>query len=257
MPGGGRTLDDAVGFANRVRGGWTAPDLSVEAAAQGAGLPASRLRRVLDGPMPPRQGKPLLRLAEIPVTSVSCLVGPDPAAPVPEAWLAEDQGSFGLLAGDEEALLRAYRRPDVSSRSTLVQIVLKIAPQPDHDEREPRRTKPRQPDAAAQAGLERTHHLRPGAARGRLSHDGFVAAWLQATTSSDPAAGTPKPCARRPPSVATATRGTYAGHAAASRPSAQRLRQAGPLARPGLLCQATVRHSYRRNRHRHGDAALP
>ena len=118
-------------------------DLGVEAAAQGAGLPASRLRKVLEGTAPPPRGKPLLRLAEILATSVSYLIGLDPDAPVPEAWLAEDQGNLGLLAGDEEALLRAYRRLDVSCRSALVQIVLKMAPEPDHDEREPRRTKPR------------------------------------------------------------------------------------------------------------------
>ena len=52
--------------------------------------------------------------------------------------MQEEQGNFGFLAGDEEALLRAYRRLDVSCRAALVQIVLKMTPEPGAHERKPR-----------------------------------------------------------------------------------------------------------------------
>ncbi len=67
------------------------------------------------------------------------LVGLDPDEAVPEEWLAEDQGQLGLLAGDEEALLRAYRRLDVSSRAALLLVVTKMAPEPEVLERKARR----------------------------------------------------------------------------------------------------------------------
>jgi len=69
------------------------------------------------------------------------LVGLDPDEAVPEEWLAEDQGQLGLLAGDEEALLRAYRRLDVSSRAALLQVVTKMAPEPEVLERKARRVR--------------------------------------------------------------------------------------------------------------------
>ena len=43
-----------------------------------------------------------------------------------------------MLAGDEEALLRAYRRLDVSSRSALLQVATKMAPEMDALERKAR-----------------------------------------------------------------------------------------------------------------------
>jgi hypothetical protein len=79
---------------------------------------------LLDGKMPPPRGKKLVRLAEELSTSVAYLIGLDPDASVPDEFLQQDQGALGLLAADVDALLRAYRRLDVSSRSTLLQVVL-------------------------------------------------------------------------------------------------------------------------------------
>ena len=84
------------------------------------------------------KGKKLLRLADALSTSVAYLVGLDPDAPVPEEYLQEDQGALGLLAADEERLLRAYRRLDVPSRAALLQIVGKMSPEPEALERKPR-----------------------------------------------------------------------------------------------------------------------
>ena len=54
--------------------------------------------------------------------------------------LAEDQGNLGLLAGDEEALLRAYRRLDIPGRAALLHVVMRMAgPEPEPD------AKPRRP----------------------------------------------------------------------------------------------------------------
>ena len=131
--------DGFVGFVERVHGRLDRLELSYDDVARLAGLPASFVSGMLDGHLPPPRGKRLIKLAEALSTSVSYLVGLDPDAPVPEEYLEEDQGSLGLLAGDEEALLRAYRRLDVSSRAALIQVVLKMTPEPDALERKPRK----------------------------------------------------------------------------------------------------------------------
>jgi transcriptional regulator with XRE-family HTH domain len=92
-----------------------------------AGLPPDLLDQLRAGkPVVPR-GQRLVRLADALGTSVAYLVGLDPDADPPAELLAEDQGNLGLLAGDEEALLLAYRRLDVPSRAALLLVVLKMA----------------------------------------------------------------------------------------------------------------------------------
>ncbi|WP_428483549.1 hypothetical protein [Rhodopila sp.] len=136
-------MNGIVEFADRVQGRLDRLDLSPDDLARLARLPAGFIHGMLDGNLPPPRGKRLITLAEVLSTSVSYLVGLDPDAPVPDEYLEEDQGSLGLLAGDEEALLRAYRRLDMSSRAALLQIVLKMTPEPDHDEKKPRQVKAR------------------------------------------------------------------------------------------------------------------
>ncbi|MCQ8242046.1 hypothetical protein [Rhizosaccharibacter radicis] len=115
----------------RLQGRLDRLDLSVDAAAERAGLPAARLRRVLDGTEPVPRGRALQRLAEVLDSSVAWLVGLDPDEAVPEEFLREDQGALGLLGADEDAMLRAYRRLDVASRAALLRVVLKMSPEPD------------------------------------------------------------------------------------------------------------------------------
>ncbi|MBE7220391.1 MAG: helix-turn-helix transcriptional regulator, partial [Caulobacteraceae bacterium] len=107
--------------------------------AREAGFPADVLDRLLDGRLDAVRGKRLVRLADALSTTLGYLVGLDPDDPVPEEWLAEDQGQLGLLAVDEEALLRAYRRLDVSSRAALLHVALRMSPEPEQLERKPRR----------------------------------------------------------------------------------------------------------------------
>ena len=126
-------------FGGRVQGRLDRLGLSPEDASRTGGLPPDFIGKLLDGAPPPR-GKRLVKLAEALATSVSYLVGLDPDTPVPDEYLQEEQGDLGLLAGDEDALLRAYRRLDVSSRAALLQVVLKMAPEPERHEMKPRQT---------------------------------------------------------------------------------------------------------------------
>ena len=132
-------LNATDGFADRVQGRLDRVGMTPDEAARAAGLPADLIHKLLDRKAPPPRGKRLIKLAEVLATSVSYLVGLDPDSPVPDEYLEEEQGSLGLLAGDEEALLRAYRRLDVPSRAALIHVVLKMAP-----ELEPQENKPRQ-----------------------------------------------------------------------------------------------------------------
>lgn len=125
-------------FAERVQGRLDRLGLSPEDAARNAGLSPDAVRKLLDGSRPPPRGQRLVKLAEALATSVSYLVGLDPDTPVPPEYLEEDQGSLGLLAGDEEALLRAYRRLDVPARAALLQVVLRMSPEPEQLEQKPR-----------------------------------------------------------------------------------------------------------------------
>ncbi len=129
---------EATALAGRVQGRLDRVSLSPEAAGRAAGLADDFLARLLDGRMAPPRGRRLAKLADVLETSVSYLVGLDPDAEVPPEFMEEDQGSLGLLAGDEEALLRAYRRLDVSSRAALLQVATRMAPEPEVAERPPR-----------------------------------------------------------------------------------------------------------------------
>jgi len=131
------SLNDVSPFADRVATRLERLDLTPEAAARLAGLAPEAVARILDGRAAPLRGQRLVRLAEALATSVSYLVGLDPDTSVPNEFLEEDQGTLGLLAGDEEALLRAYRRLDVSTRAALLRVVGTMSPEPTVDERKP------------------------------------------------------------------------------------------------------------------------
>jgi hypothetical protein len=115
--------------------------LPSEAALKKAGLPSDLLHKLRLGQVPLPRGHRLIKLAEVLGTSVSYLVGLDPDAVAPQELLEEDQGSLGLLAGDEEALLRAYRTLDIATRAAALHVVLKMAgPEPEPGSRKsPRR----------------------------------------------------------------------------------------------------------------------
>ena len=129
---------DDGGFIERVQGRLDRLGLTPEDAGRAAGLPADLIGKLLAGAAPPPRGQRLVKLADALATSVSYLVGLDPDTPVPEEYLQEEQGSLGLLAGDEEALLRAYRRLEFPLKAALLQVVLRMSPEPEIPERKPR-----------------------------------------------------------------------------------------------------------------------
>ncbi len=131
-------------LAERVETRLDRLSLSPEAAAHRAGLPPDSIARLLSGRAPPPRGTALRKLAEVLECSISYLVGLDPDAEPPAELLREDQGSFGLLSGDQEALLRAYGRLDVASRAALLRVALKMAgPEPEPAAAKPARGRKR------------------------------------------------------------------------------------------------------------------
>jgi transcriptional regulator with XRE-family HTH domain len=109
--------------------------LAPEDACKQAGLTPDFIVRLREGKASVPRGQRLVRLAEALGTSVSYLVGLDPDVAPPPEVLEEDQGSLGLLAGDEEALLRAYRRLDLPAKAAVLLVVRQMAgPEPAADE---------------------------------------------------------------------------------------------------------------------------
>ena len=124
MMAAGRVLERIEARLDRI-------DQSHDAVLRVAGLPADLLDRLRAGTAAVPRGPKLVRLAEALGTSVSYLVGLDPDTPPPPELLADDQGTLGLLAADEEAMLQAYRRLDVPSRAAALHVLMKMAgPEP-------------------------------------------------------------------------------------------------------------------------------
>jgi len=127
--------DDVPPMAELIEGRLDRLGLTPQEACRQAGLPPDFLDRLAEGKVRPPRGQKLVRLAEVLATSVSYLVGLDPDTPPPAELLEEEQGTLGLLAGDEEALLRAYRRLDLPAKAAVVLIVRTMAgPEPVADE---------------------------------------------------------------------------------------------------------------------------
>jgi len=127
--------------AERIEARLERMDILPETALKAAGLSPDFLEKLRRGQVSVPRGQKLVKLAEALGTSVSYLVGLDPDTPPPQDLLEEDQGSLGLLAGDEDALLRAYRRLDVSSRAAAVHVMLKMAgPEPEPERKKASRS---------------------------------------------------------------------------------------------------------------------
>ena len=139
---------DMEAFLERVESRLERVGLTAQEACRRAGLPADHLDRIREGKALMPRGQPLIKFAEVLSTSISYLVGLDPDTPPPEELLEEAQGSLGLLAGDEEGLLRAYRRLDFSHKAALLTVARKMAgPEPEAEALPARQ----QPGSAARA----------------------------------------------------------------------------------------------------------
>lgn len=136
---------DASPTSDRIETRLERLSLSLPEADRKAGLPPGTIARILEGRAPSPRGATLRKLAEVLECSIAYLVGLDPDEEPPAELLREDQGSFGLLSGDQEALLRAYGRLDVASRAALLRVALKMAgPEPELAPKPPRK-RPRHP----------------------------------------------------------------------------------------------------------------
>ncbi|MFC0409999.1 helix-turn-helix domain-containing protein [Roseomonas elaeocarpi] len=126
---------DAISpMAERIESRLERLDLDPEAANKRAGLPPGLILKLLRGEAPPPRGTALRKLAEVLETSISYLVGLDPDTAPPPELLQEDQGDFGLLSGDQEALLRAYAKLDFAAKQALLVVATRMggpAPEPE------------------------------------------------------------------------------------------------------------------------------
>lgn len=121
-----------AGLAERMAGRLDRLGLRPTEAAKLAGLTPDALDRVLAGAATLPRGAKLTKLAEVLGCSISYLIGLEPDAPPPAELLEEDQGSFGTLTPDQDALLRAYGRLDMVSKQALLRVAQRMAgPEPE------------------------------------------------------------------------------------------------------------------------------
>jgi hypothetical protein len=120
-------VDANAEIASRVEGRLERLGLSSEEADRQAGLPAGTVSAIMRqaGALP--RGNALRRLAATLDVSEEFILGLEPGDLVPADMLEDPQGELGLLAPDEEALLRHYRRLDVPTRAAVVQLVSRAA----------------------------------------------------------------------------------------------------------------------------------
>ncbi|UFN48167.1 helix-turn-helix transcriptional regulator [Roseomonas sp. OT10] len=113
--------------------------LAPEEATRRAGLPPGSIARLLAGQAPSPRGQALRKLAEVLECSISYLVGLDPDVPPPPEVLEEAQADFGLLSGDQEALLAAYARLDHAGKQALLVARRMAGPEPVPEPTKPKR----------------------------------------------------------------------------------------------------------------------
>jgi hypothetical protein len=103
------------------------PDQADRLAALQPGTTAALLRG--EGALP--RGNALRRFAEALDVAEEFVLGLEPGDLIPAEMLEERQGELGLLAPDEEALLRNYRRLDVPARAAFALVLARAAgPEP-------------------------------------------------------------------------------------------------------------------------------
>jgi len=114
-------------IAARIDGRLERLGLSADEADRQAGLPPNTVSAILDcsGQLP--RGNALRRLAVVLDVDEAFILGLEPGDLIPPHMLQEAQGDLGLLAPDEEALLRNYRRLDVPTRAAVLQLVTRAA----------------------------------------------------------------------------------------------------------------------------------
>lgn len=114
--------------------------LTPDQAEAAAGLKPGALSALLGGAGALPRGQALRRLAATLDVDEAFVLGLEPGDLIPADMLEEPQGELGLLAPDEEALLRHYRRLDVPARAAFGLILARAAgPEADPVTRRTRR----------------------------------------------------------------------------------------------------------------------
>jgi transcriptional regulator with XRE-family HTH domain len=144
-------LDSNPEIAARIEGRLERLGLAVEDAERIAGLPAGSLQALLHGEGALPRGAALRRLAATLDVEEGFLLGLEPGDLIPAEMLEDPQAELGLLAPDEEALLRHYRRLDIPARAAVNLLLARAAAAaPAPAEPPPRKAAPRR----GQAGLD-------------------------------------------------------------------------------------------------------
>jgi transcriptional regulator with XRE-family HTH domain len=124
----------------RIEGRLERLGLTAEEVDRAAGLPSGALAAILRGEAGLPRGTALRRLAVALDVAEEFVLGLEPGDLIPPEMLEEPQGQLGLLAPDEEALLRHYRRLDVPLRAAIGLLVARAAgPEPEPPQPPPRR----------------------------------------------------------------------------------------------------------------------
>jgi transcriptional regulator with XRE-family HTH domain len=125
-------LDANAEIAARIEGRLERLGLGAAEVERAAGLPAGSLDALLRGAGSLPRGAALRRLAVALDVGEEFILGLEPGDLVPPDMLEDPQGELGLLAPDEEALLRNYRRLDVPARAAVGLLVARAAgPEPE------------------------------------------------------------------------------------------------------------------------------
>jgi len=97
-----------------------------------AGLPAGTVPGLIRGSARLPRGDALRRFAAALDVGEEFVLGLEPGDLIPAEMLEDPQGELGLLAPDEDALLRLYRRLDVPTRAAVLLVVTRAAgPEPE------------------------------------------------------------------------------------------------------------------------------
>lgn len=120
-------MDVTAEMAGRIEGRLERLGVSAEAVDRAAGLAGGTVQGLVEGRGKVPRGAALRRLAVALDVEEGFLLGLEPGDLIPPEMLGEAQGELGLLAPDEEALLRHYRSLDVATRAAVLLVVGRAA----------------------------------------------------------------------------------------------------------------------------------